>query len=390
MFLLLACAEPADLTKTAEPGTPTVPITYEGCRGTPDAADRDRVVLTALPYDADANASENWGWRTLSADGSLSDEQGQLLIGRATFGEMSFTPDGSLGLVPLEDGRLGVVTVTDGVPTAQPAFDGGIYATRVLMHPTGELAWVLDGNWVNNGGGVYRVNIDCDTGALGEPELVLAAKLPSDLLDLRPEDDQVVLIAREVGDDADAEVHLLDLPPDGAPTVLSSAMLFDDEDAIISDATLAQHNGAPTVLVGDNSVFSGVPNRVALVGVAENTLTSLDVLSPFNDPFSLYAGPGGAVLVSSGYGDALLWLAPTDDPASPYEDRGEIAYSGGGPALPANIVGVSRGALAGFVLVAENTGVRLVDLSGQTPVDQGFVSFGGGLDQIPGAIGVTP
>lgn len=168
---------------------------------------------------------------------------------------------------------------------------------------------------------------------------------------------------------------------------LAGSEIFGDDDALVSAATLA----GEYVLVGDNSLFSGVPNRVGVAAVGLEAAAASGVLSPVEDPFALWAPPDGSkVLVSSGFGDELLWLEATGDPAEPFANRGVVRTSGTSVALPGTIVGMRRGSLKGLAVVSENTGLRLVDLSGAEPEDRGFTSFGSGLDQIPGALGVAP
>jgi hypothetical protein len=71
--------------------------------------------------------------------------------------------------------------------------------------------------------------------------------------------------------------------------------------------------------------------------------------------------------------------------------KGEITYVGKEPQLPANGVLVDRGALRGRVYVAENEGVRQVRFEQDGRVtDLGLFSPGSGLENLVGAIGVTP
>ncbi|MGH7281015.1 MAG: hypothetical protein ACRELY_05790, partial [Polyangiaceae bacterium] len=69
-----------------------------------------------------------------------------------------------------------------------------------------------------------------------------------------------------------------------------------------------------------------------------------------------------------------------------------ITYTHGAPQLPSFAALISRGALEGRVLVAENVGVRQVALEPDAgAVDVSFTSFDdGGLTSIVGVIGVDP
>ncbi|MFZ5481724.1 MAG: hypothetical protein ACOZNI_33485 [Myxococcota bacterium] len=356
----------SDPGETDDTGTPPV---ADGCRATPAPADRDRVVAVSLPYDEDAGRSNAWALLVLTADGELRDDGARVEMGRGYAGEVVFTPDGSLGLVAQEDGTVGVFS-----PDGEVISTGvdGFYASRVVMDPSGEVAWVIDGNWVNNGGGVYRLPLDCETGEPGEPERVVEAKLPADLL-LTGE--EAVLVGLDVeGAEAGDDAALLTWGDD--PAFVDGADAFGDDDAIVSDATLFDG----FALIADNSEFSGVPTRVAVLAVGE-ALEPVEVVQ-MEDPVALLPA-GDLVLVLSGYGDAVLALARDGDG---FTSLGEVA----GSALPGAGAVVSRGPLAGRVLVAEVEGIRMLRVTGEDVEDLGLTTLGAGYTGIPGAIGVQP
>ncbi len=385
LLLALACApdDPRDpSTRTGRPGDDTGPddtdpddtgTPAEGCRATPAPADRDRAVLLALPYDEDANAADVWAVLTLSADGELSDDGTRVTMGRLATGEVAFTPDGSLALAPTEDGALAIYDVADQ-RVVEAAWDGGFYAGKVVSDPSGEAAWVIDGNWPNNGGGLYRVALDCETGAPSGAERVLEAKLPADLLWV---DGGAILVGREVpGAAAGDDLARLDWPDTAAaPAVRDGADAFGDDDAIVSDAAIV----GDWALVGDISEFSGVPTRVARVRLGDTLVAEGPV--EVEDPMSIVPFPDGSAraLVASGYGDALFVL----DVEAGSTTRAMSSQ------LPGAMVAVTRGPLDGLVLVSEVGGVRLVRL-GDDAEDLGVFSLGSGLDALPGAIGVAP
>jgi hypothetical protein len=59
--------------------------------------------------------------------------------------------------------------------------------------------------------------------------------------------------------------------------------------------------------------------------------------------------------------------------------------------LPGDVATIDRGALEGHVLVAELSSIRhLAFHDDGSVVDLGSLQFGDGVDQILGAIGVTP
>jgi hypothetical protein len=358
VWLLLACARtPEDTVRTPGDDTDT------------GEEPRARAVVVSHPYDADGNGANVFELLELSAEGELSRTDTFFELGRASFGEITFTPDGRYGLVPQEDGTVGVFAV-DGPAVIEAAWDSGQYVSEIVVDPDGRI-FGLDGNWRENGGGVYEIAIAED----GSPSVVgqvVPSKLPAALLF---DGDRAVLVAKDAFDSAEGdEAHLLDW---SGPDLLDSAALFPDEDAIVSTATLTPDG---EIYAGDYSSFSGVPNRVSVARIEGDTITPVTVVSPVEDPIDLVASPfGGAVLVVSGYGDALFALS-TDD-----HELTELSYTGGRPALPARAVLVGD-----LALVAENTGVRRVRFTEQGIEDLGAFGFGGDLDDIVGVIGVQP
>ncbi len=386
-LLLTACdptkdtgGEPTDTADTADTAEPVV----EGCHATPQPADRERVVLVSLPYDADGAASKVWAALTLSTEGELRDDGARVEMGRAWSGEVVFTPDANHGYAVQDDGTIGVFAVEDGVVTVLDAgWDGGVYAVRAVMDPSGETLWVIDGNWPVNGGGLYAAPIDCATGELGEPTLVAAAKLPADLLLL--DESRAALIGREVeGADEGEDVSLLSWP-EGARVAGVDA--FGDDEAIVSDA--ASLDGL--LLVADYSEFSGVSTRVAAVRVDGDALEAAQILD-VEDPVALVASPwGDQVLVVSGYGDALLQVPVDLEASEPLGEPSELDYSGGRPQLPGAAALLRRGPLRGLVLVTETEGIRAVQLGPDGAAeDLGLTSLGASYEGITGAVGVQP
>ena len=385
-----AVTDDDDDTAVTDDDDDTGPV-WEGCRAQPQAADRDRLVVVSLPYGAGAEQATTWAAMTLATDGTLTDGGARFEMGRATFGEVVFTPDGEVGIAVQDDGSLGVLLAGDDgdVEVVHEAFAGEFYATSVTVEPSGERAWIVDGNWAENGGGVYEVSIDCEDGSLGTPELWTDSKLAAGLLLDPTVKDRAVLVAQEVpgttaGDDAAWMAW-----GDGTQT-LAGVDAFGDDEAWVSCSAITP-DGA-FALMGDNSMFSGLPNRVAVVGLEGDALYPVQVLEDIEDPMDLVVSPfHDAALVVSGYGDAIfqLDLDPLGEP--PYAYAGELDYRGARPALPASAVLVDRGALRGLVLVAENQGVRAVRFHGAGEVeDLGMAVEGDGYEAITGAIGVAP
>ncbi len=229
---------------------------------------------------------------------------------------------------------------------------------------------MVDGNWANNGGGVYRVPLDCETGAPGTPERVIEAKLPADLL-LR--DDMAVLVGLEVpGSSAGDDAALLTWGE--PPAFVAGVDAFGDDEAFVTDG----HWTGDYLFIADYSEFSGVPTRVAVV----DTHDQLDAYAVIDveDPVALVPA-GDLVLVLSGYGDAVYAIDADGGTSARWVSQSE---------LPGGGASITRGDLDGLVLVAEVSGLRTLRVTGSDVSDEGVLSLGSSYEGITGAVGVQP
>jgi hypothetical protein len=251
------------------------------------------------------------------------------------------------------------------------------YASDVVFDLGNEQITVVDGNFRNNGGGLYSVSVDCETGALSSPVLSTASKRALALL---PRDSFAdVVVSVDVADSIEGnDVHLLD---DISGEVVAGASLLG-ADAIVSSAAIVADEW---LLVGDGCGFCGTPNSVAIAQLNDNTITETTVLSPIEDPFDIVASPfGNAAIVSSGFGDELLHLTLT---GNTWTNAGQIV----GLPLPGAMDVVRRGSLRGHVYVAENTGIRHVAFAEDGSVTHlGVTALGDGIPNIVGTIGIQP
>jgi hypothetical protein len=364
LMALAACGDDPTGTRQGTPGgsdsgdsaDSDEPVA-EGCHATPLPDDSDRLLLVSFAYDSDYQSSELWGAARLAQDGTLTTLDVELSLGHTTGRVGAFTPDGAFGFVTTDMGLLSTVAVGDDLePTIVDAeVDAGLYAEALVVHPSGEWLLATDGNWPENGGGLYRLAIDCDSGALGAAERLFEAKNPFGVARRPGTIDQYAFYGREVpGTASGTNLHLVDLSTSPA-TILSSVAAFPDEDAIVSD--LAFDHDGDSVLVADHSEWTGNPTRIAAVEVEEDTLRLTGTLE-VDDPMDLVAAPwpGGGMLVLSGYGDAVWAL---DQSGDSWSVGAKVASS----ALPGAAVVVTGGPLQGRVLVAEVNGVRAIDLS---------------------------
>lgn len=353
------------------------------CVRDPAPADRVRRVVVSHPFTADGMKSNAWEVLDLSQTGELSRPGRTFTMGRAFVGEVAFTPDGAIGIAAQEDGSLGIFALDDaGVPTVLHAsFEGSFYAARVVVAPGGRI-FVLDTQWRDNGGGIYELSIDCDNN-VKDLGLVAAAKLPA-ALEIT-ESGRWIVAAVDIGaSPMGADVHVV---ADSGTTVVASGDAFADDMQIVGGATLTADGSA--FFIGDTSSFGAEPNRIAVVPVTGDQLGTAYMIPNVEDPIAILASPfADKAVVVSGFGDALFTLEKT---AGTWAAGDEVAYMGGKPQLPGGAVMVSRGALRGLVLVAENLGVRRVEMFADGNItDRGLFSLGSGTENSTGAIGVTP
>lgn len=356
------------------------------CHDTLAPADAPRSVVVAHPYNSGSGPGNDYQLLELTTDGTLTGG-GRFSMGRAPTGKIAFTPDGAIGLLAQDDGSLGVFRIDDGAVTVVHAtFVGSFYAGGVVVAPSGDYAWVLDPNWVNNGGGIYRVAIACD-GSLTDEGLVIESKLSRAML---PLETGFLLASDELaGSPPGADVHRIELLP--TPKLNASADAFPYDDAIVASLAIT-HDGL-FGLIGDNSGFALDANRVSVMSLGGGGLTAVQQITPLEDPAAIVTSPfDDRAIVTSGFGDAIFELSYDSASAtSPFALVGEVAYQGGDPQLPVDAVGVERGGFAGLVLVSEVTAVRrLRFVQGQPVNDLGLLDFGAGSENIVGAIGVQP
>jgi hypothetical protein len=408
----------ADATKPRD-GATSDAVTGDsgGCHATLGAADRTRKLVVSHPFDNAGNASADFEVFDIDDTGAITEPDVHFTLGASTEGVIAFTPDGSVGLLAEDDGTLGVFRFdASGAPhVVSASLKGSYYATGVVMDPSGDRAYVMDDQTTDNGGGIYVVLIACD-GTLTDGGLLTAADLPATVIPVGGGD--AVVLAKNVkgvpaivdaGSSASADGATDALAPavDGALPPGNDAVLvpwpsaskavgaadpFQDELAIVSAATLT--SDGRYVLLGDNSQFSGVPNRVGVVAVGAGTIASAGVVENVNDPEGLVASPfDDTVLVTSAFDNALYVLRRSEAGAVPFVLSGPVTYQGPQPQLPGNVVMIDRGMLKGRVLVAENQAIRELQFAaGAVVTDLGPTSSGdaGAPTSLVGAIGVQP
>jgi hypothetical protein len=354
--------------------------------------------VASHPYDRSGNPTTAYEVYDLATDGKLTQSGVTFQLGRMTQGEIVFTPDGKVGLTTQDDGSIGVFRMesSGAVHVVHTAFTGVAYATGLVMDPAGDRVYVLSTQWRAAGGGIFAARIGCD-GTLTSEGLVAAAKLAAGLvlLPAAPRDSaqRAVVAATDVlNSTAGNNAHLLRWPQAPAkPKILTGTAGFPDDEAIVS--AVAKTPDHRYVLVADNSEFSGIENRIAVVEVSGDRLRQAQLLSPLEDPVALVLSPfGNSGLVVSGYGNAIFHLSyDATSATTPFVNRGELPYVGIKPQLPATAVLIERGPLRGRVLVVETEGLRQVAFhSDGTLVDLGLTVLGHGLETMVGGLGIAP
>ena len=389
-FLLCGCGDDASTTSTPDAVTPDSGPSE--CPRAPAAADRTRYVVLAHPYDTDGKASPTFEVLQLTAMGALSrfdPPRTFMLATRAPFGTITFTPDGEVGLVGLDDGKLGVFRLdADGNPTV---VDAGMattfYADNIVMAPNGDHAWVVDTNTRENGGGIYEIGIDCD-GKVTERGLIAAAKSPG-ALGFIANGTRAIVPAREIltGSTAGDDVPLLDWS--ATPALRGGADAFGDDDSSASGFAISHDE--KTAFLGDSS-FSG-ENRIGIVSIGDTDITPLTVISGITDPSGIAASPYGDVTIvtSSQPPGEGIYILDKGGANGTWRKRGAVTYVGAASKLPGDVVTIDRGELAGSVIVSELSTVRRLMFRQNGNVDDvGRLDFGDGYESIGGAIGVTP
>jgi hypothetical protein len=383
------------------------------CHATPADANAARKIVVSHPFGAAGNPASDFEVFDLSATGAITQPGVHFRLGPTSLGEIAFTPDGAVGLVAEDDGSLGVFRFDGaGAPHVVAAsLAGSYYATAVVMDPSGARAYIVDDQTAGNGGGIYAVSIACD-GTVTDDGLLAGAELPAAVVPLAS--GRAVVAAKSFlgvprladGGASDASLDApvpvdggvtandaVLVPWPGASAVLAYANPFGDDLAIVSSA--AATNDGRYVLIGDNSQFSGIPNRVGVVDVSAGGLSAGALVENVNDPETLVASPfDDTVLVTSAFGNAIFVLGlTTDGGAGAFDLVGPVAYVGAAPQLPGPAVMITRGSLEGRVFVAENLAIRQLQFATAGRVtDLGPTAAGdpSANTTITGAIGVQP
>jgi hypothetical protein len=365
------------------------------CHATPLGDDDDRFVIVSHPFKSgDPNKSDVYEVVKLDITGTLSKTGTTFNLGRSAYTPVVFTPDGAVGFVAEEEGKVGIFSVssTGAVQVIDAAFDTGGSSSHMTVSPDGTRAFAIAFNTTENGGGIYEIGIGCD----GTPEnrgLLLAADVPTTMAILPNQTITAgspllaVLSARGIPGSAPGEnLHLIDLAST-PPKRIASVAAFPDTD-VHAPALAISADGA-SVMVADDSLFAG--NRVAVAGLTTSSLTALGVLD----------FPGAAWVAASPHDDSMLGLAADGKNdgyytfsytpgLTPYGTSKKVAVTPK-PQLPVMAQVFTRGARKGLTVGAELSSVRILRLTEGGAIGAGSsLDFGDGSEGIVGVIGFAP
>lgn len=362
-----------------------------GCRASAPA-DRDRYVVVGHPFGSKDYVND-WEVLALSTSGVLTTTGNHFAMGIAADARIVFTPDGRVGVAVQKDGSLGVFSIDDQgqVTVIDDGFGGGaFYADNLTMLPDGSAVIVGDGNTTENGGGLHRINLDCDTGAPSYGGLQVDVNNAWGVVDLGAGRWLVASQGGALGVEDGSDVT--DLREGDPWTIADGADPFPYDGPIVG-AFGAAPDGS-FVLAGDYLGFGDEPPNLALVTVQPGGLTAAGATLFLDSPWDVAIAEGGDVaLVASYFGDALYVVDISTEAGTPLTMRGELDYVGASTQFAGKFTTIRRGALSGLSLVPELSGVRVVSFDGNgvvtdhgvTVTPDGPISSGN-----PVAIGVQP
>ncbi len=376
----------------------------EICPRLQQSADRVRYVVISKPYAVEAGTgdpipSNLYEVFRLSTTGQLESIGKRFNLGRMVNGEIVFTPDGELGFSVSSnagEGTIGVFRLgADGTPEVlNTAFAGSFFASRLVMAPDGQHLYVIDGNWPNNGGGVYSVRIGCD-GTLVDEGRIVSGKNPDDLACVPGAPTRFVLASKEAdGTELGDDLSLFDV--EGDISLVDGINVFDDDAQWVTDVAVSL-DGLYAFAVDTADRDEGTFHRLAVAELRPEGLALTQVVSPLlhQYPTAVVPSPFGnsLLVVTAEVGEDGLAIYDFDASAgdTPVSFRAEVTYQYGRPELPSSAVQIERGGLKGRVLIAEVSAIRQVQFMANGLVaDVAKTGTGDGVENIVGAIGVQP
>ena len=353
LLLLLACQSTKD---DVDSGSQEETQSEEACFSQEPPSP---FLVYATPYDEDGNQANRWNLLTQGEDPV------GFTMGRAISGQVHISSDGSWGAVAQQDGTLGIFRNEQGtISVLETAWrvevDGeSIYASTLWLDSQKGALWITDPNWPDNGGGLFRAMLDCETGLILETEKVFSSK---NGYAVRPIDDDWMYLGRE----RDGEPHQLSIFDDDGE-IIAQGNAFDDDESIFS----ALDGDGENILVADNNEFSSIPTRVSHMNWDGNALAQVHTLE-VEDPIGIAIIDDWA-MIASGYGNAVLQ----------YQMSTQSLRSVMDIPLPSSMIRNDR-----VVYIAGNTGIYKLEVSSTGAGAHEEVLGLRGVEGIIGAFGV--
>lgn len=317
-------------------------------------------LVYATPYDNDGNQANYWHLKT--KEGGTID----FSMGRSISGQVHLSKDGSWGAVAQGDGTLGIFRYEEGIVSVLEAghtveVDGeSIYASTLWLDSQKGVLWITDPNWPENGGGLFRATLDCETGRIVDTQKFFSSK---NGYGIRPMGDEWMFLGRE-RDGAPYQLSVFD--EEGVVNAQGNA--FDDDESIFS----ALDGDGSNILVADNNEFSANPTRISHVILDGNTVEQVHVFH-VEDPVGISIVDDWAI-IASGYGNAVLQYQISTQSLDSVMDI----------PLPSSMMRNESS-----VYIAGNTGVYKVEVSGTTGAGaQEQILYLSGMEGIIGAFGI--
>ena len=316
-------------------------------------------LIYATPYDSEGNQANLWHLQP--KDGETVD----FLMGRSIAGRVHISNDGSWGAVAQGDGTLGIFRYEDGrvsvleTGIAVETDEERIYASTLWLDSQTGTLWITDPNWPENGGGLFRATLNCDTGGIVEVQKVFSSK---NGYAVRPIGEEWMYLGRE----RNGEPYQLSIFDDQGD-VIAQGNAFDDDESIFS----ALDGEGSNILVADNNEFSSIPTRISHLNWDGNTISQVQTLN-LEDPVGISIIDDWAI-IASGYGNEVFQ----------YQLSTQVLSSVVDVPLPSSMMRRESA-----VYVAGNTGIVRVKVSntGAGPTEE--VLRLSGVEGIVGAFGV--
>lgn len=346
-------------------------------------ADRTRKVVVSHPYGDDQTRYEVLD---LTSTGELTRTGAVFQMERAGWSPIVFTPDGEIGLVAEDRGGVGVFRFdASGAPVVVHASLHGDFSARsIVMHPSGNRAYVIDPNSAEHAGGVYELAIGCDGSVTPTRRFVPGGGAQA--LEFMPGTDRrAVLFAKQAfSSDADRNTFLVDMR---SPSLLTQGDGFGDPNAIVS--SMAISDDSRYALIADDGIGHG--DRVSVVSLRTMKVKqTLETRAPFAVQMSTFGG--SALIVNGDSADEITTVRYDRTNADePFAITGPLAYTMPRPQLPGAAVQITRGRLRGRVLVAELVAVRQVQFRRSGAIDDvSQTTWDKSIENIVGTVGVQP